>query len=710
MKFYLSTILLFLSVLVFAQPQNDECFGAINISNIENFCSNNAEFTNAGANPDPNFPNNCFLGFFNGVWFSFVATRPAITAQVLSGGILGDLEDPRMALYSGNCNNLNFIDCSPGRSRFEDEFTVSGLTIGQRYYLHVESATNLEGTFELCINAFFSPPSPESDCPDGVILCDKSPFQVESLTTAGNDITELNPDPNNPNQCLTSEFNSSWYKWTCDDPGSLTFTLTPNNYVPGLESDDIDFALFELPNGIDDCSDKIMVRCMASGANGLTDQFGNFIPDPFDTWSQCSGPTGLSLGDPDTQENPGCQGVGDNNFADGIQMEAGKSYALVIMNFSRSGLGFSIEFGGTGTFQGPEPDFEFETIGNFFECDKRISIENRSFEGPDMITNYSWNFGLGAEPQGAFGVGPHEIIYESFGQKSVVLTVETSRGCILSKVIDIDIEACCADTSTLDIITQTQDVLCNGEETGAIIANGLSGSPFYNYSIDGIEFLPFNNFNNLAAGTYDIIVQDQKGCEEVTTVTIEEPPLLQPDAGLDLEFDLGFDGQLNASYSPVNPGDIIEWTPPDGLSCTDCLNPVVNAPGTTTYTFTVTDANGCMQSDQVTVRTIIIRPIFYPNVITPTSGDINSKFRLELGRQAELIEEFTIFDRWGNPIYTCQNIDPQDTDFGWDGRFGSCTDATFNNDVNPGVYVFLAKVRFIDQVVVPYVDDITVIK
>ena len=59
-------------------------------------------------------------------------------------------------------------------------------------------------------------------------------------------------------------------------------------------------------------------------------------------------------------------------------MVAGESYALVINNFSRSGLGFHIEFGGTGTFLGPQPDFDLTAV-QAFECDKTIIFNNLSF-------------------------------------------------------------------------------------------------------------------------------------------------------------------------------------------------------------------------------------------------------------------------------------------------------------------------------------------
>ena len=716
MKQTFTLIFALFACLLAAQPSNDDCLGAINIPNIDNYCSGDMEFTNVGATSDAAFPDNCFLNYANGVWFSFTPTEPAVLMQLFSANPFGTLGAPNMALFTGSCNNLVYVECSPGLNAQNDELTVTGLTIGQVYYLYVESQFN-EGTFKLCINDFIAPPSPESDCDQAVVLCDKSSFSVQNLNSEGEDDTELDDFQGN---CLSSEFASAWYKWTCKDPGSLTFTLTPNNYVPGIESDDLDFAVFELPGGLDDCDNKEMIRCMASGENGNCQ---------FNVWQICNGPTGLSLSSTDFEENAGCfqndpcvgpgtgQGVPpqiDDNFVSAIQMEAGKSYALVVMNFSRSGLGFSIDFGGSGTFLGPEPDFDLATI-NEFECDKRIDVTNLSNSLTDSIVAYSWNFGNGADPQIEFGEGPHEIVYESFGAKSIALTVESSRGCVVTKILDIFVEPCCADTSTLDIDVEGQDLICNGIPEGLILAQGISGAPEYSFSIDGEPFQPSPQFANLPAGTYDITVQDIKGCEVTQTVVINEPPPLSIDAGPDITVDLGFTGDIFATYSPITTDVTISWDPEDGLDCidsdlVDCLDPQVVSPGTTTYTVTIIDAAGCTAQDQITVTTNIIRPVYTPNVITPTTQDLNSVFRLGLGPQAEEIEELCIFDRWGNLIYIEEGVIPNDPASGWDGRFGTNDPNDVVEFVNPGVFVWYAKIRFIDGEVLPFAGDVTVLR
>ena len=46
------------------------------------------------------------------------------------------------------------------------------------------------------------------------------------------------------------------------------------------------------------------------------------------------------------------------------------------------------------------------------------------------------------------------------------------------------------------------------------------------------------------------------------------------------------------------------WSPTEGLSCSDCPNPIAMPSETTTYTLTVTDSYGCMVSDDIEVEVI----------------------------------------------------------------------------------------------------------
>ncbi len=688
-KLLLTYILILSGFFLFAQVDNDECIYATFIPSVDQYCSDGAVFSNVGALPDPEFTNTCFLNYENGVWFSFVPREPAVLIKVFGTGIgEGTLRFPTITVFS-ECNT--YLECSPGKNESSDELQLDGLVIGQLHYIMIESQVGGEGSFQLCIDDFIAPRAPEADCGNAVVLCDKSPFKIENLSTAGRNTNEVD------GACIQQEFASSWYTWTCDESGTLTFELTPNNNEISQITDDLDFAIYELPNGVNDCSDKILIRCMASGANTNAD--GSVAP--LSEWASCNGPTGLRVGEDDFTEDPGCL-LSSNNYISPLQMQAGKSYGLVINNFSRSGLGFEIEFGGTGTFLGPQPDFDLAAV-QAFECDKTIIFSNQSFSETDQIVSWEWNFGVGADNAFAEGEGPHDIVYESFGPKIAALTVTTSRGCQVTKVLEFEVDACCADTSNLNLTADVQDVNCAGESSGQITAFGRAGAPQYQFSLDGQNFQPNPRFTRLLAGDYTVFIQDIKGCVNATTVNIDEPIPLSVVAVGDTTIDLGSSTPISASHFPPSSDVTYTWFPPDSLSCINCPDPISKTPGTTTYIVQIEDENGCLATDTLTVRVNVIRPIYAPNIFSPDENGTNDYFGLFGGPAASGIEELIVFDRWGNKVYHGRGLPLNEYNVGWDGTFKG-------KPVNPGVFTWIAKVRFIDDVLETFTGDITVIR
>lgn len=678
---------------LFAQPSNDECDFATFIPSTDKYCSNGFIFTNVGATPDPIANHSCISPKFqNGVWFSFVAKEPSVLINVYgvstNSSQGGTLRGPKILLYE-ECNK--YLACSPGKDNGTDEFLFDELILGQIYYIMVESNVGGEGTFQLCIDDFVPVPSPESDCPKAVVLCDKSSFIVQSLTGNGALANEVT------NTCIEQEFQSSWYKWTCDKSGSLTFTLTPNNTKFGGETDDLDFAVYELPSGLDICNNKKLIRCEAAGAN--TTATG--APAPLSQWAACNGPTGLSLTENDVTEQPGCVN-GNNNFVKAIDMESGKSYALIVNNFSRSGLGFEISFGGTGTFLGPNVDYEITALGRF-ECDKTVQFVNKSSSLTDSIVSYKWAFGSGASSSNSSLKDPPDITYASFGTKTTALTIESSRGCSVTKLVDVFVNPCCKDTTTLNGQAIASSILCNGENTGLITALARNGSPKYTYSIDSITFQPNPKFPNLKAGNYKIIIRDQKGCEYKVNTFITEPPPILVDAGPDIEVELGQGGMLNGSFQGGTGDGTPLWSPPDSIENVNSFDSKILPLKEKSYTLTVTDENGCTGSDVLNVRVKIIRPVYDPNIIKHNALGENGIFTLSGGRAVKNIKLLEVYDRWGNKMYKGTDLDINDPLEGWNGEFNG-------KPVNPGVYTWLAVVLFIDDAELVYSGDVTVVR
>lgn len=80
-------------------------------------------------------------------------------------------------------------------------------------------------------------------------------------------------------------------------------------------------------------------------------------------------------------------------------------------------------------------DFEVEAQ-NKFECDKTLRVINNSMSLTDPIVSYSWSFGNRSVPSSSTDFGPHDILYQSFGNKTIALTVKSSKGCLVTQILD----------------------------------------------------------------------------------------------------------------------------------------------------------------------------------------------------------------------------------------------------------------------------------
>ncbi|MDB5032807.1 MAG: hypothetical protein JWQ98_48 [Chlorobi bacterium] len=101
--------------------------------------------------------------------------------------------------------------------------------------------------------------------------------------------------------------------------------------------------------------------------------------------------------------------------------------------------------------------------------------------------------------------------------------------------------------------------------------------------------------------TYRVNVTGANGCHVIDSVKVTVVPLPVASAGPPVTICDGTSTVLGASG-----GTSYRWTPPDGLSCTDCPNPVAGPVQTTTYHVVVLNANGCRSEDSVTVT---VKPV-----------------------------------------------------------------------------------------------------
>jgi len=81
---------------------------------------------------------------------------------------------------------------------------------------------------------------------------------------------------------------------------------------------------------------------------------------------------------------------------------------------------------------------------------------------------------------------------------------------------------------------------------------------------------------------------------------------------------------------------------------------------------------------------------------------MNDTFDLGFTSAVTSVNEFTIYDRWGNQVYTLGALDVNASLTGWNGRFGG-------GDAPEGVYVYVIE-YILDGRVERMVGDLTLIR
>lgn len=248
--------------------------------------------------------------------------------------------------------------------------------------------------------------------------------------------------------------------------------------------------------------------------------------------------------------------------------------------------------------------------------------------------------------------------------------------------------------------------LCPGETGQIEIGVVEGGTAPYAYSVDGgQQYQSGPLFEDLAPGAFEIVVEDAQGCFYAQAVVLEEPYPVQvslPEAiGLRLGETATLSPLINLSVGQLG---WVKWEPAEGLSCSDCLNPVVVATETRTYQVTVADLNGCTATAEVTVYVDESLSVYAPNIFSPNADGINDVFMLFSGKgQVDRILKFQVWSRWGDLVFDREDLLPGVSAQGWDGTMAG-------RPVAEGVYGWIARVRFANGIELTYHGDVTLLR
>lgn len=256
-------------------------------------------------------------------------------------------------------------------------------------------------------------------------------------------------------------------------------------------------------------------------------------------------------------------------------------------------------------------------------------------------------------------------------------------------------------------ITPIDTPACTNDQFVFSVLNATGGAgPQYRYTIqDG----PPNQIGDevpLFSGIYSIKIYDKNNCVLDTSIVVPDPiNNLSVDFGKETEtIQLGDSVLLRGIVNSTTLLDSIIWTPIQFVSTSTQTTSFVNPPRNQMYVLTVVDENGCTASDKISIIVENNRRFYVPNIISPNNDGTNDHFKISVGPDVEEISQLQIYDRWGGLVYSNSYLDISAGEVNtWNGRFK-------DQPCNPGVYTYLASVKFRDGFVLQYRGDITLIR
>ncbi|RKX19309.1 MAG: hypothetical protein DRP35_07930, partial [Candidatus Zixiibacteriota bacterium] len=145
------------------------------------------------------------------------------------------------------------------------------------------------------------------------------------------------------------------------------------------------------------------------------------------------------------------------------------------------------------------------------------------------------------------------------------------------------------------------DIWCAGDSSGTMFIQVQYGDSPYTYAwSDGTVHtspLQIDSLTNVPAGNYTVTVSDANGCTLDTSFTLVEldPPILIDLTGTNVLCRGDSTGTITATVSGGTPNYSYQWSPMGGTTT------FANQVPAGFYTFFVTDAVGCVETDTITI-------------------------------------------------------------------------------------------------------------
>jgi hypothetical protein len=250
----------------------------------------------------------------------------------------------------------------------------------------------------------------------------------------------------------------------------------------------------------------------------------------------------------------------------------------------------------------------YVTVTDGLGCQTYASIDFTSVEPLIMtvaVTNISCN-GLNdgsATASVTGGTAPYSFYWNTGATTNTISNL--APGLYYGFALDVNncatnfVPIVISTPTTLTVSDVSENVSCNGSADGTINISVSGGTEPYAYSWSNGAIT--EDLSGIGGGVYTVTVSDAGTCVGIHTVTITEGSVLLVDVtALDADCQAGGLGSIDLNISGGISPYIIAWS-------NGSLTEDISGLSAGDYTYTVTDANGCVVSQTITL--IYVSPI-----------------------------------------------------------------------------------------------------
>ncbi|MFT5822069.1 MAG: gliding motility-associated-like protein [Crocinitomix sp.] len=222
------------------------------------------------------------------------------------------------------------------------------------------------------------------------------------------------------------------------------------------------------------------------------------------------------------------------------------------------------------------------------------TIDTLSLTGGNPAFTFEWLDELGIP------LGTTTPLITDLCAGDYILEVTDAAGCISYQSATINEP----DTILVNPLF-AQNPICFGDCDGFIVANPIGGTLPFTFIWDDPAVQTTAAATDLCAGTYTVTMTDANGCEVMQTGTLTEPDelLITLDSLNDATCQDAADGAIFITVLGGTPDYTYEWISETLIDTFTVEDPSDLLP--MTYYLTITDENGCIYMDTLTIDTLI---------------------------------------------------------------------------------------------------------